>query len=176
VSQDLGRTLEAVSALTARDRRLQAGSPVSDDDQLRALLESVAALTAAGIRCALIGGMAVGVRAGVPRATVDVDLAVATRVSRQDVIAALAGAGFEVRHPSGEPVQVAFDEAFDAVVERAEPVAVGDFEVPVALGSDLIVMKERAARDPSRGRSKALRDLADVELLRGDVPGEDDGW
>jgi len=42
--------------------------------------------------------------------------------------------------------------------------------------SDLIAMKERAAADPARRRSKALRDRADVELLRGDVPDPDEGW
>jgi hypothetical protein len=34
----------------------------------------------------------------------------------------------------------------------------------------------RAARDPGRRRSKSLRDLADVELLRGDIAEEDEGW
>ena len=41
---------------------------------------------------------------------------------------------------------------------------------------DLIAMKRRAASDPSRRRSKALRDEADVELLLGDVPDPDEGW
>jgi len=42
--------------------------------------------------------------------------------------------------------------------------------------ADLITMKERAAADPDRRRSKALRDRADIELLRGDVPRPDEGW
>ncbi len=33
-----------------------------------------------------------------------------------------------------------------------------------------------AASDPARRPSKALRDRADVELLRGDVPDPDEGW
>lgn len=37
-------------------------------------------------------------------------------------------------------------------------------------------MKQRAAEDPKRRRSKKLRDEADVELLRGDVPDPDEGW
>jgi len=37
-------------------------------------------------------------------------------------------------------------------------------------------MKERAAADPARRRSLALRDRADVNLLRGDVPDPDEGW
>lgn len=36
-------------------------------------------------------------------------------------------------------------------------------------------MKERAARDPGRRGSEALRDLADLELLGGDVPEPDEG-
>jgi hypothetical protein len=41
---------------------------------------------------------------------------------------------------------------------------------------DLVAMKQRAAADPARRRSKALRDEADVALLRGDVPDPDEGW
>jgi hypothetical protein len=40
----------------------------------------------------------------------------------------------------------------------------------------LIALKQRAAADPRRRRSKALRDRADIEMLRGDVPGPDEGW
>src|SRR2546422_10161901 len=35
---------------------------------------------------------------------------------------------------------------------------------------------DSAAADPAQRRSKALRDRADVELLRGDVPDPDEGW
>jgi hypothetical protein len=48
--------------------------------------------------------------------------------------------------------------------------------VPVLTTADLNAMKERAAADPARRRSKALRDAADVALLRGDVPDPDEGW
>lgn len=159
---------------------------MSETDQLTALQEAVGALQAAGIRCALIGGLTVGVRAGTPRATMDVDLAVDTAASRAQVIEILTGAGFQLRgqhehsvnfrHSSGEPLRIAFDPGFDAVVARAEPVRVSDVEVPVAQRADLIAMKQRAADDPARRRSKALGDLADVELLRGDVPDDDEGW
>lgn len=44
------------------------------------------------------------------------------------------------------------------------------------LKADLITMKERAAADPARRPSKALRDRADNALLRGDVPDPDEGW
>ena len=159
---------------------------MGESHQLTALQEAVTALKAAGIGCALIGGIAVGVRAGIPRATMDVDLAVPTSVPRTQVVAALVDAGFEARgdhphsvnfrHRTGEPLQVAFDPEFDPAIERAEMVAVAEIEIPVVVRTDLIVMKQRAADDPTRRRSKALRDLADVELLRGDVPDDDEGW
>jgi predicted nucleotidyltransferase len=177
----------AVSAgLTARERAMVGQATMTGSDQLEALTEAVAALSAAGHRFALIGGLAVGVRSGVPRATMDVDLAVASTEPRPEVVATLVAAGFGLRgehehslnfrHPSGEPVQVAFDEHFDVFIERAGPVTVGEVVVPVVLADDLIAMKERAARDHGRRRSKALRDLADIELLRGDAPGPDEGW
>jgi hypothetical protein len=34
----------------------------------------------------------------------------------------------------------------------------------------------RAAADPLRPKSKALRDQADIELLLGDLPDPDEGW
>jgi hypothetical protein len=37
-------------------------------------------------------------------------------------------------------------------------------------------MKRRAAADPGRRRSKALRDQADIALLEGDVPKPQEGW
>jgi len=53
---------------------------------------------------------------------------------------------------------------------------IGTADVRIVRKADLIAMKERAAADPSRLRSKTLRDRADVELLRGDVPDPDEGW
>jgi hypothetical protein len=52
----------------------------------------------------------------------------------------------------------------------------GGTRVRVVTTPDLIAMKERAAADPARRQSKALRDRADVALLRGDVPDPDEGW
>ncbi|MEX1162910.1 MAG: nucleotidyl transferase AbiEii/AbiGii toxin family protein [Nitriliruptor sp.] len=156
-------------------------------DQLTALRDAVRALTTTGIRVVLIGGLAVGVRSGVPRATIDVDLAAYSRVERRDVGDALIGVGFEhrgsfahsenFRHRNGEPVQVAFDARMDGAIERAGPVAIDGGELLVVGTEDLIAMKQRAGNDPSRRRSKALRDLADAELLReGADGGTDDGW
>ena len=155
-------------------------------DQLAAIFDTVRALRKGDIAHAIIGGIAVGIRSGVPRATDDIDLAVATTAARSDVRTVLAEAGFELRgefdhsinfrHPNGEPIQVAFDPEFDPMIERAEALSIGSETVPVVLKEDLIEMKERAARDPGRRRSKALRDRADAELLRGDLPDPDEGW
>jgi hypothetical protein len=48
--------------------------------------------------------------------------------------------------------------------------------VRIVTKDDLIAMKRRSAADPTRRRSKALRDQADVELLLGDVEEPDEGW
>jgi predicted nucleotidyltransferase len=80
------------------------------------------------------------------------------------------------RHLSGEPVQIVFDPAFDPMIERAEPLEVTGVRVRVVTTADLIAMKERAAADPAQHPSKALRDKADIALLRGDVPDPDEGW
>ncbi len=65
---------------------------------------------------------------------------------------------------------------FDPMIQRAERLRVAGVDVPIVRRDDLIAMKERAAADPARRRSLALRDRADVELLRGDVPDPDEGW
>jgi predicted nucleotidyltransferase len=62
------------------------------------------------------------------------------------------------------------------MIDRAERLEVGGVAVRVVTTEDLVAMKQRAAADPARRRSKALRDEADVALLRGDVPDPDEGW
>jgi hypothetical protein len=75
-----------------------------------------------------------------------------------------------------EPVQLAFDPAFDAMIERAEIIKVAGTSIAVVAKEDLIAMKRRAAADPSRRKSERLRDQADIELLLGDLPDPDEGW
>lgn len=184
--------LDVIAALTARERHLIAGmSGYADDvaalpDQLAALAAAITALAREGVAYALIGGIAVGIRSGVPRATIDVDLAVPADADRERLAAVMTAAGFRLtgsfehsinfRHPSGEPVQLALDPAFDPMIARAEAVAFGDGVLRVVTSADLIAMKRRAAADPRRRRSKSLRDLADVALLEGDVAEDDEGW
>lgn len=105
---------------------------------------------------------------------------------RELAVKALEGAGFtktgesehsvSFRHASGEPVQLAFDPQFDAMIERAESLEVAGTRIVVVRKADLIAMKRRAAADPSRRKSKRLRDEADVALLLGDVPDPNEGW
>lgn len=183
------QTLESIARLTKRERlliNLFRGQTVQQGDQVVALIDTARTLRTAGLRFALIGGIAVGLRSGVPRATDDIDVAVVTAASKPAVASALREAGFTIRgefahslncrHPNGEPVQIAFDPAFDSMVERAEIMTLGAEDVPVVVTEDLIEMKERASRDPARRKSKALRDQADAELLRGDIPDPDEGW
>jgi len=155
-------------------------------DKVAALLDAKRALDGVPVRHALIGGVAVGIHSGVPRATLDTDLAVPSTAERAAVVDAMVRAGFRrigedahsanFRHPSGEPVQLAFDPGFDPMIARAETFDLEGVAVHVVRKDDLIAMKRRAAADPGRRRSKALRDQADVELLLGDVPEPDEGW
>lgn len=185
-------TLRLIAAASIRDRvlikaRWGAATHMEEtSDKVAALLDVARALDAAGSAYALIGGVAVGIHAGVPRATLDVDVAVLSTLDRDSTIAAMEAAGFRLagrfahsanfRHASGEPVQLAFDAGFDDMIRRAESVAVGNAMLRIVRKDDLIAMKRRAAADPARRRSKALRDEADVALLLGDVPDPDEGW
>lgn len=178
--------------LTARERALIAaargGRLVMDEhaDKLGALLDVRRALESIGLPYAVVGGVAVGIRSGVPRATLDIDLAVRSNLDRRAVIEGLEAVGFTLRgefahsinfrHASGEAVQLALDPQFDAMIERAEAIVIAGASIPVVTTADLIAMKERAAADPGRRLSKALRDRADIALLQGDVPDPDEGW
>ena len=182
--------LETIARLSGREQLFIAaskGKPMETaPDKIAALADAVRALDGAGAARALIGGIAVGIRSGIPRATIDTDVAVRSTVPRDQLIAAFIGAGFahlgtyahsiNFRHSSGEPVQIALDPEFDSMIDRAETMDLVGVRVPVVTTADLIAMKERAASDPGRRLSKRLRDQADVALLRGDVPGPNEGW
>ena len=184
------RTLETIARITARERLLIAssqGTSMDDSpDKVVALTDVTRALDRLGALHAVVGGVAVGIRSGVPRATLDTDVAVRSTVERQSIMDALTTAGLRLtgtfphsinfRHRSGEPVQIVIDPEFDSMIDRAEGLDVGAVRIRVVTTADLIAMKERAASDPAQRRSKALRDQADVALLRGDVPDPDEGW
>jgi hypothetical protein len=183
-------TVDRIARLSAREHARIAGANggpnVQAPDKVDALREVSRVLDGIGAAHAVVGGVAVGIRSGVPRATLDTDIAVRSTMPRGDVVRALTAAGFTLRgefahsvnfrHASGEPVQLVFDPAFDAMIDRAERIDTHGHGVPVVRTVDLIAMKERAAADPACRRSKTLRDRADIELLRGDVPDPDEGW
>lgn len=149
------------------------------EDKLPALEQAEAVFSQTRVPYALIGGLAVGIRSGVPRATLDCDFAVATSVDREWLSARFVAVGFQLKgraahtvhflHGSGEPVRLIFDAGFDPMIERAELLQLGDIELRVVTRDDLLAMKRRAADDPERCRSKSLRDQADVVLLEGDT-------
>jgi hypothetical protein len=184
--------LESAHAAALREHLLlsaSAGYPRSVSelpDKLSAIARAVGVFESYAVPYALIGGLAVGVRTGVPRATLDVDFAIATSVDRDALRQHLEASGFSAtgsfahslnfKHESGEPVQLAFDAEFDAMIARAELLQLGALAVNVVTKEDLIAMKRRAATDPRRRRSKALRDQADIALLEGDVADENEGW
>jgi predicted nucleotidyltransferase len=189
---DIRATLLAeISRLSARERRLISDSRGEaimqpEPDKLAALTDTARALEASGVRYALIGGLAVGIHAGLPRATIDVDVVAHLGAGRETAVKALEGAwltktgefahSVNFRHATGEPVQLAFDLAFDAMIERAESIDVAGTRIMIVRREDLIAMKQRAAAEPARRKSQRLRDQADIELLLGDVPGPDEGW
>ncbi len=186
-----GDVVRLVSLLASRDRRLavarRGGHLVTEPTALeRALVDASNVLQGAGIPYALIGGVAVAVHTAQARATQDVDLAVRSDVDRDTLIATFLEGPFTLRgrhahsvnfvHDRGDPLQLALDPAFDAAIARAETFRLGGATIRVVQRDDLIALKELAAADPRRRRSKALRDRADVEMLRGDVPDPDEGW
>ena len=137
-----------------------------DADQVTVLVEAAGVLSQRAIPYALIGGIAVGIHSGVPRATLDIDFAVPSSSDRAALIAAFTSAGFvasgafahslNFRHRSGEPLQLAIDPSFDGAIERAEVCEVRGAKVRLVTREDLITLKRRAADDPARRRSKAL--------------------
>jgi hypothetical protein len=186
-----GDVLRSIASATRRELGLLAGSRYDEGmgdlpDKLGAIAAAAALFAERRLAYALIGGVAVGIRSGIPRATLDVDFAILTTEDRVALGEALATRGFRRTgafahslnfvHASGEPVQLAFDPQFDAMVARAEVVELGGLALAVVTREDLLAMKRRAAADPGRRRSKALRDLADIALLEGDVPGANEGW
>jgi hypothetical protein len=162
--------LRAIAATARREQLLlarrsgYAGGLSELPDKLRAIEAAANVFAENRVPYALIGGLAVGIRSGVPRATLDVDFAIATSADRKALIARFVDREFSLtgefahsinlKHESGEPVQLAFDANFDPMIGRAEALRFGNLTLRV-------VTKE---------------DLADIALLEGDVPNPDEGW
>ena len=84
--------LDLISRLTAREQLLIAcmrGAAMDEaPDKVAALVDAVRALDRIGASHALVGGVAVGLRSGVPRATIDTDLAVRSTVAPHSIVEA----------------------------------------------------------------------------------------
>lgn len=184
--------LRSLTRLSTRERHViaarvaEAADRDEGADKISALRDAVGLLDTIGAPYALIGGVAVGVHSEVPRATADTDLALHTSWRGARLNDVLAGAGFTLlgdhahsvnfKHSSGEPLQLAFDLEFDAMIGRAESFDLDGTAVRVVTKDDLIAKKRRAAADPSQRPSRALRHRADVAMLLGDVGDEHEGW
>lgn len=116
-------TLELIARLTAREQWLIAGTRGTPMDEapnkVAALVDVVRALDGLGAPHALVGGVAVGLRSGVPRATLDTNVAVRSTIARTAIVDSLTAIGLRLtgtfahslnfRHSSGEPVQIVID-------------------------------------------------------------------
>jgi hypothetical protein len=89
---------------------------------------------------------------------------------RCDVAVPLAGITSTVLNSGGSVGGTASSQSL------ADLLTLEEFALPVVTKDDLIAMKRRAAADPKRRRSKALRDQADIALLEGNVLDPDEGW
>lgn len=93
--------LEAAVIATAREQLLLSAaegySEVVLPDKLGAIEAAAAVFRENDFGYALIGGLAVGIRSGVPRATLDVDFAVSTPVARDTLRDKLVARGFRLR-------------------------------------------------------------------------------
>ena len=143
-----------------------------------------------GVRCALVGGIAVGLRTR-PRTTKDVDFSVGVESDRQaeQIVHSLCDAGYTARQilehvdtgrlatvrlltPAATGDEPDADLLFSAcgiereIVDAAEPVAIwGRVRVPIATIPHLIAMKVLAENEHSRSQDRA--DLAQL-MLRAD--------
>lgn len=136
---------------------------------MTALAQTVAALSGAGIECALIGAMALAAR-GVARSTLDIDLIVVRSEALERRIWGVLidrGTPVEIRHgDASDPLEglvrvrpergpsidvvVGRDAWQRGVIERAEPLVFAGTQVRVATAADLVLLKLHAAGPADR--------------------------
>lgn len=135
-------------------------------------------LNEAGIEWALIGGLAYQIHAEEPRTTLAIDLALHLRneIPRE----ALRRAGFELtgsfaftenwRGPGGTPVQFSDEASFGEALRTAESLEQAGVALRVINHLEFVRAKLRAGAEPQRRRTKALRDLVDLETILEENP------
>jgi hypothetical protein len=137
------------------------------------LIEQVVGLLAEyGIRYCVIGGQAVNAYVD-PLVSLDLDLVIALEQIEQ--AEALLAARFGVKRfphslnvlatDSNVRVQIQSDPRYFAFVERAEIQEVLGLPLPVASVADVLQGKIWAYLDPTRRRTKQLKDLTDIARL-----------
>ena len=146
----------------------------------------LALLSENSIRHCVIGGQGVNAYAD-PVVSLDLDLVVA--VDQLERVEQLLRSAFKVQRcpfsinaespGSNLRVQIQTDPRYFDFVERAQPREVLGLTLPVADIRDILRGKIWAATDPTRRRSKHLKDLADIArileaepALSSDVPPE----
>ncbi len=166
-----------------RQWRMTMGLPEGDTKEL-ALQSLCELLDREHVLYAVIGGLAVQLHSQEPRTTRDIDLAIKTY---DDVPARqLLAAGFEYvgrfahsdnwyapgSGPAKQrtPVQFSADEATAGAVDRARAIDLGAVRLRLVTADDLLLLKLRAAEDPSRRPSKRATDVADILRLVEDHP------
>ncbi len=135
-------------------------------------------LNTAQLPYAIIGGVALQVHSSDPRTTVDIDVALTDRGVVPE--AALLAAGFlhtgsfehteNWKSPEDIAVQFSAGARWRGIVERAEVHEAFGKPMRFLTALDLVRAKLLSATDPSRRRSKALIDAADVEILTEEHP------
>ncbi len=150
----------------------------ADKSKERTLHQLVDVLNSTRVPYAIIGGVALQVYSSDPRTTMDIDVAIPER--SMIPVGALEAAGF--RHTGsydhsenfksldGIAVQFSAEPEWVGVVERAEEQVVFGKSMRFLTALDMVRAKLRSATEPSRRRSKALRDATDVATLTEEHP------
>ena len=149
------------------------------DDPISCAARVYVHLARLGVRCALVGGIAVGLRTR-PRTTKDVDFSVGVTSDRhaEQIVRRLCDAGYSARQilehvdtgrlatvrlkaPAASGDEPDLDLLFSAcgiereIVDAAEPVAIwGSVRVPIAAIPHLIAMKVLAENEQSRSQDR----------------------
>lgn len=150
----------------------------ADKSKERTLHQLVDVLNSMRVPYAIIGGVALQVHSSDPRTTADIDVALPER--SMIPVSALEAAGFQhtgsfdhaenFKSLDGIAVQFSAEPEWVGVVERAVEEMVFGKPMRFLTALDMVRAKLRSATEPSRRRSKALRDATDIATLTEEHP------